>query len=123
MELGLKGKRALVTGASSGLGAAAALALAAEGARLVINSRDRGRLEAAAAKIESQTGVKPGLAAGDVSKSPDRVKVINAAREQLADGVVDILVLNSGGPPAGHFLSRPVSVEILSRRGPRNSGQ
>jgi 3-oxoacyl-[acyl-carrier protein] reductase len=104
VELGLKGRRALVTGASAGLGAAAALALAAEGVQLVINSRDRTRLEAAAAKIEKRTGIKPGMAVGDVSKSPDRVKVINAAREQLADGVVEILVSNSGGPPAGAFL-------------------
>jgi 3-oxoacyl-[acyl-carrier protein] reductase len=104
MDLGLKGKRALVTGASAGLGAAAAMALAAEGVKIVINGRDQARLEAMAKKIEAATGVRPGLAVGDVSKSPDRVKVINAVKEQLPDGVIDILVSNTGGPPAGPFL-------------------
>ncbi|MEW5795714.1 MAG: SDR family oxidoreductase [Candidatus Zixiibacteriota bacterium] len=104
MDLALKGKRALVTGASAGLGAATATALVAEGAQVVINGRDQGRLEVAARKIEAAAGVKPGLAVGDISKSADRVKVINAAREQLADGMIDILASNTGGPPAGMFL-------------------
>ena len=104
MDFGLKGKRVLVTGASAGLGAAAATALAAEGASVVINGRDQSRLETTAKKIESTTGVKPGLAVGDISKSADRVKVVNAAKEQLANGVIDILVSNTGGPPAGMFL-------------------
>jgi len=115
MDLGLKGKRVLVTGASAGLGAAAAMALAAEGAVVVINGRDLNRLEAAAKKIESRAGVKPGLAIGDVSKSPARVKVINATREQLRDGVVDILVSNTGGPPPGAFLDQ--SSEIWREAG------
>jgi 3-oxoacyl-[acyl-carrier protein] reductase len=106
MDLGLTGKRVLVTGASAGLGAAAAMALAAEGAAVVINGRDLSRLETTAGKIESRTGAKPGLAVGDVSKSPDRVKVINSARDQLRDGVVDILVSNTGGPPPGAFLDQ-----------------
>jgi 3-oxoacyl-[acyl-carrier protein] reductase len=104
MDLGLKGKRALVTGASAGLGAAAAMALASEGVQVVINGRDQTRLEAAATKIQTATGVRPGLAIGDVSKSPDRVKVINAAKELLPYGAIDILVSNTGGPPAGAFL-------------------
>lgn len=104
MELGLKGKRALVCGASAGLGAAVATTLAAEGVDLVINGRDRGRLDASAARIEKQTGVKPGLAVGDVSVAVDRVKIVNAAREQVREGIVDILVANSGGPPPGMFL-------------------
>lgn len=104
MELGLKGKRALVTGASAGLGEAAASALAAEGAQVVINGRDQDRLAAAARKIQAATGVAPGLAVGDISKSPDRVRVVTAAREQLANGVIDIFVSNTGGPPAGMFM-------------------
>ena len=106
MDFGLKEKRVLVTGASAGLGAAAAMALAAEGASVVINGRDLKRLEATAKKIESRTGVHPGLAVGDVSKSPDRVKVINSSRDQLRDGVIDILVSNTGGPPPGAFLDQ-----------------
>jgi len=101
MELGLKGKRALVTGASSGLGAAAAQALAGEGAEVTINSRDPQRLEKAAQKIHDATGVRPRLAVGDVSVSADVEKIIQAA------GDVDILVSNAGGPPPGDFLNHP----------------
>jgi len=104
MDLGLKGKRALVCGASAGLGAAVAAALAAEGVELVINGRDHDRLAASAAMIEKATGVKAGLAIGDVSVVADRVKIINATREQVREGVLDILVANSGGPPPGPFL-------------------
>lgn len=104
METGLNGKRALVCGASSGLGAAAAMALAAEGAELVINSRDPKKLEALASKIEAATGVKPALAVGDLANQSERVKVIVATREQVRDGVLDILVANTGGPPPGAFL-------------------
>jgi len=104
MDTGLKGRRVLVTGASAGLGAAAALALAAEGAELVINSRDRKKLEATAGRIESSTGVKPALAVGDLADQSQRVKVILAAREQVREGVLDVLVANTGGPPPGAFL-------------------
>ncbi len=104
MDLGLKGKRALVCGASAGLGAAVAVALAAEGVELIINGRDHDRLEAAANKIEAATGVKAGFALGDVSSSADRVKIVNATREHVNNGVLDILVANSGGPPPGAFL-------------------
>ena len=104
MDLGLEGKRALVCGASAGLGFAAAEALAAEGVGLAINSRDRGRLESAADNIYQKTGMKPGLAVGDLSKSADRVKVVSAARKHLKDGSIDILISNTGGPPPGQFL-------------------
>ena len=109
MDFGLKGKRALVAGASSGLGAATALALAAEGCRVVINGRDEERLARSAAKIKEATGQEPGMAVGDLSKAADRVKAINAAREQLHEGGIDILVCNTGGPPPGQFLDLPGS--------------
>ncbi len=115
MDTGLKGKRVLVTGASSGLGAAAALALAAEGVELVINSRDRTKLEATAGKIEAATGVKPGLAVGDLADQSERVKVILAVREQVRDGNLDVLVSNTGGPPPGAFLDH--SAEVWSDAG------
>ena len=98
MELGLKGKKALVTGASSGLGKAAAATLVAEGALVTINSRDRNRLEKAAGEIESVTGVAPAIAVGDISKTEDVISVVKAT------GQVDILVSNTGGPPPGPFL-------------------
>ncbi|MCD6248951.1 MAG: SDR family oxidoreductase [candidate division Zixibacteria bacterium] len=104
MDFGLKGKRALVCGASAGLGAAVAATLAAEGVELVINGRDYDRLVASATKIEKATGTKVGLAVGDVSIVADRVKIINATREHVREGVLDILVANSGGPPPGPFL-------------------
>ena len=81
MDLGLKGKRALVAGASAGLGAAAARALVAEGAQVVINGRDEKRLGESADRIEKATGHRPGTAVGDISKPAERVRVINAARE------------------------------------------
>ncbi|MEA3297529.1 MAG: SDR family oxidoreductase [candidate division Zixibacteria bacterium] len=98
MNLGLKGKRALVTGSSSGLGAAAAEALAVEEAEVAINSRNRERLEAAGKKIKEATGFEPSIITGDVSK-PDDVKNIIASAGQL-----DILVCNAGGPPPGQFV-------------------
>ena len=98
MDLGLKGKRALVTGASAGLGKAAAMALADEGAIVTINSRDRDRLELAANEIDRHAGQKPTLAVGDLSVPGDVNKIIEIA------GHVDILVSNTGGPPPGDFL-------------------
>ncbi|MBU8934444.1 MAG: SDR family oxidoreductase [candidate division Zixibacteria bacterium] len=98
MDLGLNGKRALVTGASAGLGKAAATALAQEGAIVTINSRDQEKLAQAASSVEEQTGQKPALAVGDLSNPEDVAKVIKTA------GQVDILVSNTGGPPPGDFL-------------------
>ncbi|MFH2048005.1 MAG: SDR family oxidoreductase [bacterium] len=97
MNLGIKGKRALVTGASSGLGKAAALALAAEGVIVTINSRTKETLEKAAALIEKETGNRPNIAVGDISISDNIKEIIKSA------GDVDILVSNTGGPPPGDF--------------------
>ncbi len=97
MDLGLKRKKALVTGASSGLGAAAALALAKEGVELFINSRDEDRLRASAQNIYENSGVKARLLVGDVSRGADI-----QAMDQEIDGI-DILVSNAGGPPPGQF--------------------
>lgn len=98
MDLGLGDKRVLVTGASAGLGLAAATALAVEGAQLTINSRDRDRLEQAGHKIHEATDCWPVLAVGDVANSGDCARIIKEA------GEVDILVSNAGGPPPGQFL-------------------
>ena len=101
MELGLKGKRALVTGSSAGLGEAAALALAREGADVTINGRDPERLAKAGQHIYEATGVKPNLALGDVSISADVQKIVQEA------GGIDILVSNAAGPPPGDFIDHP----------------
>jgi len=101
MDLGIAGRTAAVAGASSGLGLASARALAAEGVRVAICSRDRERIEAAAATIE---GAVPIVA--DVSTVEGARGFVEAAVDAL--GQVDILVPNAGGPPAGDFASTPL---------------
>lgn len=93
MDFGLKNKRALVTGASSGLGAAAARVLSEEGAEVFINSRDQKRLEKAADEIEKATASRPTVIAADISKTEDVARLVSQV------GAVDILVSNCGGPP------------------------
>lgn len=100
MDLALNGKLALVTGASSGLGAACATALAAEGARVIINARDKKRLSAAADAIEAACGTRPQMVLGDIATD----KGLAAIEKAVARLPVDILVSNGGGPPAGQFL-------------------
>ncbi len=103
MDLGLKNKRALITGASRGLGYAAALALAREGCRVAIVSREQARIEAAAKTITQETGEKAYGLAGDVTDAKNPEKLVNAAVKAL--GGLDILITNAGGPPAGAFES------------------
>jgi len=101
MDLQLTGKRALVTGASRGLGYATAQRLALEGADLAINSRDVGRLTTAAQTLAGKTGRKIIPLAGDISDPSVPDALVKGA--VLALGGLDILVTNAGGPPAGKF--------------------
>lgn len=101
MDLGLKGKTALVTGSSRGLGYATALILAQEGARVAINSRDEQRLEKARQKIAGATGAEVIAVSGDVSQVDVPAQVIAQTLSGL--GGLDILVTNSGGPTPGPF--------------------
>lgn len=96
MDLGLTGKVALVTGASRGLGFAAAKALADEGCRVAICGRDKARIMDAAAVI----GAHPVVADMSALDGPDRAVTEAAA----ALGPVDILVANAGGPTPGGFM-------------------
>jgi 3-oxoacyl-[acyl-carrier protein] reductase len=100
MDLGLKGKIALVSGASQGLGLAAAMALGKEGATLAICSRNKDHLSAAD-KILTKEGIHVITKPADVS-IPDQA---HAFVEESADklGGVDILINNAGGPPAFGF--------------------
>ncbi len=102
MNLGLKGKKALITGASSGLGFAAAITLAEEGAAIAINSRSQDNLEKAAENIKSKTGITPVIIARDLSLAGMPEKTAAKAKEKM--GRIDILVSNAGGPPAGPFM-------------------
>ena len=102
MELGLAGKRALVTAASKGLGHAVAAALLAEGCRVCINSRDDERIHAAARELSRDGGEVHPLAA-DVGREEDCRRVFDWTIETL--GGLDILVNNTGGPPAGDVLA------------------
>ena len=95
MELGIKGKRALVCASSKGLGLGCARALAAEGVDLIMNARGVEALEAAAAHIRSEFGVDVQAIACDVTTTEGQAKLIEAAQG------VDILVNNAGGPPPG----------------------
>ncbi len=103
MDLNLKDKIALVTGASRGLGFATALILAQEGARVAINGRDETSLQTAAEKIANLTGQAVFPIAGDVARKEIPSRLI----EQIVQkwGGLDILITNAGGPPAGKFDS------------------
>lgn len=103
MDLKLKDKCAFVAGASRGLGYAAALGLAREGCRVVINSRDEGRIQAAAETIAQETGAQVVGLAGDVTSPDAAEKLIAQTVEHL--GGLDLLITNAGGPPAGLFES------------------
>lgn len=92
MNLNLQGKRALITGSSSGLGEATARMLAAEGAAVVIHGRNKERTEAVAAAIRA-IGATAATALGDLATDEGAADV---ARQAAAEGPVDILVNNAG---------------------------
>ena len=96
MDFGIQGKRAVVFGASSGLGYAAAKALKDEGARVVISARPSERLQKAADDL----GAELALGADLMNPAAGR-EVVERAIEVL--GGVDILMTNAGGPPKGNF--------------------
>lgn len=97
MDLGIKGKRALVCASSKGLGRASALALAEAGVDLVINARGAEALEATAAEIRARFGVDVVAVVADITTEDGRAKVLEQAKG------VDILVNNAGGPPPGSW--------------------
>jgi 3-oxoacyl-[acyl-carrier protein] reductase len=99
MNLGLNGKVAAVSAASQGLGFAAALELAREGARLGICSRDEQRIAAAARKIRSETGADVIEFVIDVSNAEAAASFVDDVAGKF--GRLDILVTNAGGPPPG----------------------
>ncbi len=108
MDLGLKGKVAVVAGSSQGLGRAIAEALAAEGVDLVINSRSADKLAVVKAEIVDATGANVEAVACDLTPPEGADELIDAA--QAVFGRVDILVTNTGGPPAGMFVDHSAEV-------------
>lgn len=103
MNLGLDQKVAVVLAASKGLGKASALALSAEGAKVIIGSRNLAELNVAADEIRSQTGNEVLCLQVDVTDSEQLTSFINQAGSIY--GRIDILVNNAGGPPFGKFES------------------
>jgi len=102
MDLGLKGKVALVTGGSKGIGKAVARGLAQEGAKVAICARTRAELDAAAAELSKATGSEVFGVAGDLTREADVQKIVDAAVGRF--GRIDILVNNAGTAPGGLLL-------------------
>jgi len=97
VELGLKGKWAVVCGASKGLGYACAHQLAQEGVNIVLVARTDQTLQDSAQQIRDETGAHVIAVAADIASAAGREQVLAAAPQ------VDILVNNAGGPPPGDF--------------------
>ncbi|BAN90065.1 SDR family oxidoreductase [Aeropyrum camini] len=118
MDLGIRGKLAVVTAGSSGLGFASALELARNGARLLLFSRSREKLETAASKIKSLVeDAEVDIVSGDIREPGDIDRLFNRARDL---GGADILVYSTGGPRPGRFMELDVgdwdeSYQLLAR--------
>lgn len=119
MDLGIKDRVAIVTGASMGLGKAVARELAREKARVVIAARNEQRLRAAAEEIRRETGAQVVAIPADMT----RPEAIHALVEQTVDrwGTVEIAVANAGGPPGTRFenteaedFERALQLNLLS---------
>lgn len=95
MDLGIKGRKAIVCASSRGLGRACAFALAREGCAVVINGRNQTQLARTAAEIAEATGATVSAAVGDLNTDSGRAALIAACPD------ADILINNNGGPPPG----------------------
>lgn len=102
MDLEIDGNAALVTASSSGLGKASAKALAREGANVVINGRDEGRLAEAYEEIEEVATGKVVAQQGDLTDADDIAALVETTVDEF--GTIDHLVTSAGGPPSGAFL-------------------
>lgn len=101
MDLGIEGKVALVTAGSKGLGQASAMALAAEGVRVLISGRNEDALELAQRAV-LELGGEVATLSGDVTDPDEPARLVEAALSRF--GGLDILVANAGGPPPGRAL-------------------
>ena len=105
MDLGLKGRVAIIGGASKGLGRACAFSLAREGTDVAISSRSTEDLEATAQEIRSATGVQVLPVPADLSRLADIQNLFQKTVEHF--GRLDVVVSNSGGPPEGRAVDTP----------------
>ena len=101
VDLGIRGKVALVAAASQGMGRATALALAREGCKVAICARNEGPLQATVKAIQKETGAEVLGITADVGRAEDVATFVNGAVQGF--GGVDLLVANAGGPPTGRF--------------------
>src|SRR5712692_8365490 len=99
MDLAMKGKKAIVTGASAGIGKAVTATLAREGVDVAVCARRKQPLEEAAAEISKETGRKIIAIAADLTKAADAENFVKQAHAAL--GRIDILVNNAGSAPGG----------------------
>ena len=98
MDLEIAGRKALVCASTRGLGRACALALAAEGVKVVINGRDETRCKTAAEEIRKETGGDVDYVAADITTEAGRAALVQKCPD------ADILITNNEGPPPGNFL-------------------
>jgi 3-oxoacyl-[acyl-carrier protein] reductase len=115
MDLGIKGRIALVTAASKGLGRGSAEALSTEGCTVAICARTQADVERTAKEIAAKTGHSVVPFVADMSKPADIEKLLGDVRAKVGDP--DIVVCNAGGPPPGNFASTkleqfPAAVEL-----------
>jgi 3-oxoacyl-[acyl-carrier protein] reductase len=106
MDFGIKGKIALVTAASKGLGRGSAVALAGEGCRVAISARTEADVAKTAKEIAARTGAEVTPFVGDMSKPEEIDRLLGDVRRRLGDP--DIVVCNAGGPPAGNFATTKI---------------
>lgn len=103
MDLGLSGRRVLITGGSKGIGLACAHAFAAEGCDLVLAARDSAALDAAAGEVRARAQVRVEVLAADLSRDEERERLHAFAPE------VDVLVNNAGAIPSGRLQDIPMA--------------
>src|SRR5687768_663922 len=101
MDLGLRGKTAVVMAASEGLGFGVARALARAGANIGICGRRKDKVEAAAQALRTDFKVEAHSLVADVSRAAESARVIEATLKALKTDALDVLVNNGGGPPPG----------------------
>jgi 3-oxoacyl-[acyl-carrier protein] reductase len=103
LDLGIANRVALVMGASKGIGRAAAESLSREGARVAAASRSKDRIEETASELSSESGAEVSPFTADTDAPETMAALVQSVRETL--GPVEILVVNTGGPPPGDPLS------------------